>query len=120
MGRGGGWAEKGWSHTRGQGKPQQALQQRGGCGLEGPDLPKSSGLGAEGTSHSQHRPCPAGPRFLEGSVVWPWPPGLLGGELGTLASFLHSWHSALCPAALGLTREFPCLLVWAVRAQTGD
>lgn len=57
-------------HIRSQGKSLQALQQRGGQAREGPNLPKSSGLGhLQGTSHAQHCPRPAGPGFLEGSKL---------------------------------------------------
>ena len=68
MRQGWGWVRQGLeSHTRSQGKSLQALQQRGGQAREGPNLPKSFGLGhPQGTSHAQHCPYPAGPGFLEG------------------------------------------------------
>lgn len=97
---------------QGPGEVSAGFAAEGRSGSEGPDLAKVSGLGPRRAppTRSTAAPCPAGPRFLEVSSVWPGLPGL-GGELGTLVFLLPLL--ALCSVPWlpwGLTREFPCWL----------
>lgn len=69
---GGDGSGKGWTHIPywSQGKSLRGLKQRGGQAREGADLPKPLRLGhPQGTSHTQHRPCPAVPAFPGGPKV---------------------------------------------------